>query len=295
LPARLDDERGSVSMPGFRGNAFKKRMKTADRSGRRVDYDQIASSYNQRYEASHMDGVLSALQTLARDLEAERIIEVGCGTGRWLPDLSSERRQVFGLDPSSGMLEEAGKRNHYLQLVRGRGGQLPFLAETFDLVFCVNAIHHFDDPQGFVSEARRVLGSGGALAVVGSDPHRRREEWYVYDFFDGTYETDLARFPTWDGIASWMSASGFPQVERHVVERIVDHKIGREVLEDPFLEKHACSQLALLSDEAYAAGLRRIEAALVDAEAASETLIFPTNILLPMIVGRKAGNYERMK
>jgi hypothetical protein len=41
--------------------------------------------------------------------------------------------------------------------------------------------------------------------------------------------------------------------------------------------------------------MRRIEAALSRAEAAGETLIFPTDILLAMIVGRKAGNHERMK
>ena len=242
-----------------------------------------------------MDGVLSALRTLLRNLEADRILEVGCGTGRWLGDLSPERCQGVGLDPSSGMLREAGKRPHHFQLVRGRSEQLPFSAETFDLVFCVNAIHHFDDPQGFVSEAHRVVGPAGALAVVGSDPHGRREEWYIYDVFEGTYQTDLVRFPTWDGIKNWMTASGFPQVQKRVVERIVDHKVGREVLEDPFLQKHACSQLALLSDEAYAAGLGRIEAALANAEAAGETLIFPTNILLAMIVGRKAGDPERMK
>lgn len=242
-----------------------------------------------------MAGVLSALQTLARDLEAERILEVGCGTGRWLADLSPDCREVFGLDPSSGMLEEARKRNPHLRLVKGRGEQLPFLAETLDMVFCVNAIHHFDDPQAFIFEARRLLDSGGALAVVGSDPRGRREEWYVYDFFEGTYETDLERFPTWEGIANWMTTSGFLQVEKRLVERVVDHKVGRKVLEDPFLQKHACSQLALLSDEAYAAGLRRIEVALANAKAAGETLIFPTNILLAMIVGRKDGNQERMK
>lgn len=270
-------------------------MNTADRSSWRVDYDRIAPSYNQRYEASHMAGLLSALQTLAQDLEAERILEVGCGTGRWLADLRPECHQVCGLDPSSGMLEEAGKRNHSLRLTQGRGEQLPFPAETFDLIFCVNAIHHFDDPKTFICQARRLLDSGGALAVVGSDPHGRKEEWYVYDMFDGTYDTDLARFPTWDDIANWMTASGFLRVEKRLVERIVDHKIGREVLEDPFLQKDACSQLALLSDEAYAAGMRRIEAALSRAEANGKTLIFPTDILLAMIVGRKDGNYERVR
>jgi len=98
-------------------------MKNADRSSQRVDYDRIAPTYNQRYEASHMDGVLSALRTLLRDLEADRILEVGCGTGRWLGDLSPERCQGVGLDPSSGMLKEVGKRNHHFQLVRGRSGR----------------------------------------------------------------------------------------------------------------------------------------------------------------------------
>lgn len=235
------------------------------------------------------------MQTLARDLGAERILEVGCGTGRWLADLDPERRHLYGLDPSSGMLDEARKRNHDLRLIEGRGGQLPFPDEIFDLVFCVNAIHHFDDPRGFIYDAHRVLRPGGALAVVGSDPHGRQEEWYVYDVFEGTYETDLNRFPTWDEIMDWMTASGFLQVEGRVVERIVAHKGGRDVLEDPFLQKHACSQLALLSDGAYAAGVRRIEEALAKAEAAGETLIFPTNILLAMIVGRKDEKRERME
>jgi ubiquinone/menaquinone biosynthesis C-methylase UbiE len=273
---------------------FRQGMKRANRPSQQVDYDQIAPSYNQRYEASHLDGVLTALQALARDLETERVLEVGCGTGRWLADMDPECRHLSGLDPSSGMLDEARKRDHRLRLVEGRGEQLPFVDEIFDLVFCVNAIHHFDDPRGFVCEAHRVLGPGGALAVVGSDPHGRREEWYIYDLFEGTYETDLDRFPGWDAIKDWMTASGFLRVEGRVVERIVDHKVGREVLQDPFLQKHACSQLALLSDEAYAAGVRRIEAALARAEAAGDTLIFPTNILLAMIAGRKGEERERM-
>lgn len=109
----------------------------------------------------------------------------------------------------------------------------------------------------------------------------------MYDLFEGTYDTDPSRFPTWDILGQWIAASGFVQVARQEVERVVDHKVGREVLEDPFLEKHACSQLALLTGEAYAAGVRRIEAALAKAEAAGETLIFPTDILMEAMIARK--------
>jgi SAM-dependent methyltransferase len=260
-----------------------------------VDYDQIAPSYDQRFEANNLDGVLTALHSLAQNMEAKRILEVGCGTGRWLADLDPERRHLWGLDLSSGMLDEARKQNDDLRLVKGRAEHLPFPGEAFDLVICVNAIHHFDDPRAFVREAHRLISPGGALAVIGIDPHGRREAWYLYDFFEGAYETDLRRFPSWDTIRDWMAASGFLQVEWQVVERIVDHKVGREVLDAPFLQKHACSQLALLTDEAYAAGVRRIKAALTRAETAGETLIFPTSILLAMILGRKEERRERMK
>ncbi len=257
----------------------------AGRASRHVDYDRIAPAYDQRFKANRLDGVCAALQALAQDLQAEQILEVGCGTGRWLADLALERRRLYGLDLSAGMLDEAARRGESFWLAQGRGGRLPFHSETMDLVFCVNAIHHFDDPEAFIHEAQDVLRPGGAVAVVGSDPHGRRDDWYVYDMFEGTYETDLKRFPTWGAILDWMTASGVQRTTWQVVEHIVDHKVGREVLEDPFLRKNACSQLALLSDEGYAAGLRRIEATLARAEVAGETLVFPVNIVLAMMVG----------
>lgn len=164
---------------------------------------------------------------------------------------------------------------------------MPFPVAAFNLVFCVNALHHFSDPKGFVGEAHRSLRPGGVLAVVGSDPHDGHDAWYVYDYFAGTLHTDLLRFPPSDDIKGWMMATGFADVERHWVERIVDSKLGRDVLNDPFLKKDACSQLALLSDEAYAAGLQGIEEALKEAEAAGETLVFPVDIHIGAIIGTR--------
>jgi SAM-dependent methyltransferase len=174
-------------------------------------------------------------------------------------------------------------------LVQGDAKSLPFAPSSFDLVFCVNAIHHFDGPQTFIREAGRVLRSGGILAVAGSDPRDRRHRWYLYDYFDGTYETDLDRFPAWDRVQSWMAGAGFAHIESRLVERIPDSKEGRNVLSDPFLKKDAVSQLALLSDEAYARGIGRICAAIDAAERAGESISFKTEILIEMLVGTKRG------
>jgi len=264
-------------------------MTRSGRSARQVEYDRIAPTYDRRFAHSPMHGVACALQSWARALEAVDILEVGCGTARYLADMPLDDGRRCGLDLSIGMLEEARRRGRALHLVQGRARQLPFPRDAFDLIYCVNAIHHFDDPRGFVEEAHRCLRSRGALAVIGSDPHDGHGASYIYDYFEGTLETDLRRFPSWGTVLDWMVSTGFEAVEFHWVERIHDPKMGQGVLDDPFLRKDACSQLTLLSDDAYAAGMRRIEAALARATATGEDVVFPTDIHIGALVGRRTS------
>jgi SAM-dependent methyltransferase len=252
----------------------------------RVNYDQIAPTYDQRYTVSQFEGIAVALRSLTQDTGAGRILEVGCGTGRWLAELQSVIRQVYGMDLSLGMLQQARQRLESLSLICGHASHLPFADAVFDLIFCVNAFHHFPQPHTFISEARRLLRPGGALAIMGMDPHAGRDRWYLYDYFAGTQETDLRRFSSSGTILDWMVAAGFARVEWRVVEHLVGHHVGRAVLEDPILQKHGTSQLALLTDEAYTVGIGRINTALNEAAATGKTLTFPVDISLTMVTGR---------
>ncbi len=250
-----------------------------------VDYNRIAPTYDCRFADGGQPGIAAALRALALELDAGRILEVGCGTGHWLSGLARTGAQAWGLDLSPGMLARARQRGAGFRLSLGRAGRLPYADAAFDLVYCVNAIHHFDEQPGFIHEARRVLRPGGALAVVGMDPHTSLDAWYVYDFFEGTRQGDLARFASWGTILDWMVQAGFSEARWRCVDKIHDPKVGRAVFDDPFLQKDACSQLTLLEEEAYAAGLRRIEAALARAEARGESLVFPSDITTAMLSG----------
>ncbi len=256
----------------------------------RVDYDRVAATYDRRFAKDEPRPTASALRALIRETGGRRVLEVGCGTGYWLGGLRPAADELYGLDYSAGMLAQANTGRERLLLVQGRAGQLPFAAASFDLVYCVNAIHHFDHRRAFVFEAERLLRPGGSLAIVGLDPRAHRHRWYIYDYFDGAYDADLGRFPPWGAVTSWMASAGYGGTELRPVERIEDHKQGHEVLEDPFLRKDAASQLSLLCDAAYAAGLARIRAALAAAEAAGKNILFPVDISLQMLVGwKKAG------
>jgi hypothetical protein len=93
---------------------------------------------------------------------------------------------------------------------------------------------------------------------VGLDPSRGQDEWYVYDHFPGTLQADLTRYPATDAISEWLSEAGFVEVVTTVAEPIVEQADARTYLEAGRLTKTSTSQLALLTDHAFDAGVERI-------------------------------------
>ena len=254
---------------------------------KKVDYDQLASTYDQRFVNQRPSGVAQALQNFVELHRLNAVLEVGCGTGHWLAHLSQPGFRCFGLDFSRGMLQQARGHQPDLPLVQGSAPYLAFIDTSFDLVYCVNAIHHFDQPERFVEEAYRLLRPGGWLAVLGSEPPGNRERWFGYRYFPETYETDLARFPSEPRLAQWFTQAGFRGFQRQVVERISNCYVGRQVWRNPYLKKSACSQLALLSEAEYAAGLARLEEALKQAEQQGAELEFRTELTIFMWCAQK--------
>lgn len=255
----------------------------------KLNYDQIASDYNQRYPDSQPWERGQALLKLARQLKAKTILEAGSGTGFWLNMLRQVTPQLYGLDFSEGMIAQARKRPAPLKLTRGTATQLPYQTGTFDLLYCVDAIHHFGDHHAFIREAFRVLKKGGALAIIGHDPHEADpSNWYIYNYFDGVYDTDLRRYPSAKSVMNWMNAEGFQNTSIQEVERIVNIHVDDGVFNDPFIKHNATSQLALLSAEKYLSGLKRIREALEQARAGNERLVFRSQISVKMFLGYKA-------
>jgi ubiquinone/menaquinone biosynthesis C-methylase UbiE len=251
----------------------------------RLNYDHIAPQYNQRYDSSPPPERINALFELLQQVQARRILEVGCGTGFWLGLLAPSVEAACGLDYSLGMLVQARERPAPLRLSRGDAVHLPYQDSSFDLVYCVDAIHHFGDQPAFIAESFRVLSPGGALAVLGSDPHSGDDTWYVHDYFQGVLETDLLRFPSGSAILTWMQKACFHSMASKVVERISDMYLGKDVFSNPFLKKNSCSQLALLSDEDYQAGLEKIAAAI----ARDGPIAFRNELHIKMFTGFKPG------
>lgn len=250
----------------------------------RVDYSEIAPTYDARYTLGLYDGVLVALRALVIGKNSEYTLEAGCGTGYWLSALSDLIPHLYGLDYSLEMLRKARERDSCGALVRATAEILPFHETTFDLIFCVNAIHHFGRIDQFISEARRLLRPGGTLAAIGMDPHQGRDYWCVYDYFPETKATDLVRYPSSGQVTDAMLRVGFDRIECRVACRFAATRRGYAVFEDPELQRRGCSQMALLSDDQYAAGVERIRSAL-QVSKPDEPPVFKVDIAMMMQCG----------
>jgi ubiquinone/menaquinone biosynthesis C-methylase UbiE len=97
---------------------------------------------------------------------ADDALDLGCGDGRLTVELPAER--VTGADVSVVALSRARRRlGEGARLVElTPDAPLPFQDSSFDLVLCAETIEHVRDVQSLVSEARRVLQPGGALALT---------------------------------------------------------------------------------------------------------------------------------
>jgi len=224
----------------------------------KTDYGKIAETYNKRYAANYLVNIEKELKNLISTNNYKSILEAGCGTGRWIHPINEKNLNIYGLDYSFDMMKIPKAEKSYLNLINADAVNIPFKDNIFDLIFCVNAIHHFPDKEKFVAECKRTLTTKGMLAVFGVDPHIDKD-WYVYDYFDSVYENDLKRFPSLKLLKILLRTEKFTDIEIKVVEEIHNKRVGNEVLSDPFLNKNHCSQLANLSNEEYQRGIDKIK------------------------------------
>ncbi|MBI3403431.1 MAG: class I SAM-dependent methyltransferase [Acidobacteria bacterium] len=230
-------------------------------SGRVVDYDSVADGFDRRYALHTYSGVRETLLDFVGSEKPAAILEVGCGTGHWLDAVIGLSPFVAGVEPSFGMLSRARDAVPGARLVRARAETLPWRDASLDRVFCVNALHHFADRERFFAEARRVLRPGGGLLTIGKDPHAERDEWWVYDYFPETLKIDRARFAAVRTLRGELSRAGFAWAESSEADRIEALMPAGEAFAGGMVDRKYTSQLTVLTDEEFKAGVERLRTA----------------------------------
>jgi len=114
---------------------------------------------------------LARIVELAAPQTTWHVLDVATGAGHMAAAFAPHVASVVASDITAEMLTEAGKLAASRNLLNmttaaAEAGSLPFADETFDLVCCRLAAHHFPSLERFVSEAERVLKKRGRFALV---------------------------------------------------------------------------------------------------------------------------------
>jgi SAM-dependent methyltransferase len=106
---------------------------------------------------------LEMIRQAAGDRLHGRVFENGCGVGMYLARLKEHASQSVGLEIEMERAVDAQKLNE--QVLCGAGEQLPFPANTFDLVLSHEVLEHVQDDRRAVEEIVRTLKPGGRLVL----------------------------------------------------------------------------------------------------------------------------------
>ncbi|WP_211299486.1 class I SAM-dependent methyltransferase [Pukyongiella litopenaei] len=106
----------------------------------------------------------------AADLGANsQVLDVACGTGATTRVVANRIRsggRVVGLDRNVGMLAVARSYAGDIEWIEGLAEDLPFAANTFDIVLCQFGLMFFDDRTRALAEMRCVVRPGGRIALT---------------------------------------------------------------------------------------------------------------------------------
>jgi SAM-dependent methyltransferase len=144
------------------------RLGFGSRIARRGEDYYVDSNLNPAYAKAKLESILHY-----KKLEpGDRILEVGCSFGSFVSACVKAGYDAVGLDPNEygelvpvPVLETAQARvlpgsNRF---VAGYGEDLPFAAETFDVVTLFQVLEHVRDPRRVLQDAYRVLKRGGMI------------------------------------------------------------------------------------------------------------------------------------
>jgi SAM-dependent methyltransferase len=111
------------------------------------------------------------LYTLENFLPPRKVLEAGCGLGRWVVPLSKKNYMVTGIEIEKDAIDIINKnyKAENLTLVHGDIFKMIFPDKSFDLVISLGVLEHFENPEvqiRAIAEHIRVLKDDGIFLVT---------------------------------------------------------------------------------------------------------------------------------
>lgn len=199
------------------------------------NYSKTSVSYDTTRPPQGLEIIREVLSTNTVPLEAQRLLDAGCGTGQYTAALIDDVAQVTAIDLNEAMLGAAKEK------LRGETGSgrlvfhqasleaLPIDSQSVDAIMVNQVLHHVpDDPekhwpghQRVFAEFARVLKPKGMIVINSCSHAQLRSGFWFYQLIPNAIEHICRRTCDPTVIAELLQATGFSQTKHTVDAEIV--------------------------------------------------------------------------
>jgi SAM-dependent methyltransferase len=194
-------------------------------NGTRESYDRMADEFARRFGDEYAQKPLEreVIERFAQRVAGKgRVMDLGCGPGQLAHFLHERGVDVFGVDLSPRMVEEARRANPGIEFQTGDMRKLDIEEGSLAGIAAMYCIIHIprEEVTDVLKGLRRLLRPGGMLLLVfqiGNEVHHRDEWWGRPVSLDFTFfgSQEMARYLEDAGfdVEEVMERDPYPEVE----------------------------------------------------------------------------------
>jgi SAM-dependent methyltransferase len=153
---------------------------------------------------------------LAAVAPGERVLDLGCGAGRFVRALGEAGAEPVGVEIAQAALDRARRNAPGADLrLLEPGGELPLEHRSVDAVWCSEVLEHVADVAGLLVEVRRVLRPGGRLLATVPFHGRAQAALVALTRFEAHFDPlgQHLRFFTRRSLTTTLDAGGFTAID----------------------------------------------------------------------------------
>lgn len=155
----------------FKGTVLRSPVEGSDALNAVAYHAQLAGTWEAQYQQSAFQTRLLVLEScLPDDIQEQKWLDAGCGSGTLTRRLAERGCHVLGVDAAEDMIAVArmlsagSKRTEFERI--GTIADLPLSNESLDGILCSSVLEYLHDPERCLAEFARVLRSDGLLIVT---------------------------------------------------------------------------------------------------------------------------------
>ena len=132
----------------------------------RKRYNKIASNYDNTHDGIVTRPMKQMLINAVEVQSGQAVLDVACGTGDLIVAISKKANiKAYGIDIAEKMINVASESNRSISFKVAPAYPLQFDSDSMDIITVSAAFHHFEEPQKFADECKRVLRTGGKVYI----------------------------------------------------------------------------------------------------------------------------------